>query len=263
MIRTQNGKLPGVPDQHSETLIAGGGVFAVVGGALMAVGVTEASQTHDMWTNIWFDTGLAFVVIGTVVAVIGTYLHFRRRKAPPPVETADPRAPERPTALPLPVSVRPLQPYYRQREPYRQPKTWMFEHRIGIRNPPGNPTATGVRLEWTDMSPRPANHWGYSSVVPPQPVPRQTGGDPAIGIPLTSGQEELWVIATTGTASDGTMSAGVFGVEIPPWRGMQWSFKPGDRWRFTYRITVENVPDTTFSVVMTAVDGTIRCDLEG
>jgi hypothetical protein len=36
-----------------------------------------------------------------------------------------------------------------------------------------------------------------------------------------------------------------------------------DRWRLTYRIVTDNLPDAAFSIVMTAVDGHIRCDLEG
>lgn len=45
----------------------------------MTVGVTEASQAHHMWINIWFDLGLAFVVIGLAATAIGTYLHFRSK----------------------------------------------------------------------------------------------------------------------------------------------------------------------------------------
>jgi hypothetical protein len=167
------------------------------------------------------------------------------------------------TARPAPA---PLQPRYRQREPYRQPDGGgiVVEHRVGIRNPAGNPPVANLRLEWTEMSPRPPNQYGYPSVTPPQPVPRLAGGDPALGISLPAGREELWVIASTLTASDGTMSVGAFSEDSVGgrWRGLQWRLNPGDRWRFTYRIVASQQPDIPFSIVMTAVGGQVRCDLE-
>lgn len=91
----------------------------------------------------------------------------------------------------------------------------------------------------------------------------QAGGDPAIGVPVPPGQEELWIIATTATGEDGLMTVGVFGPNRYGWRGTPWQFELHDRWRFTYRIVADNVPGKTFSVVMTPADGGIRCDLEG
>ena len=85
---------------------------------------------------------------------------------------------------------RALQPVYEQREPYRQPDEvgFMDEHRIGILNPLCNPPMISVRLEWTEMSLRPPVEGGYPSVVPPQPVPRLTGGDAGTGVPLPPGR---------------------------------------------------------------------------
>jgi hypothetical protein len=156
----------------------------------------------------------------------------------------------------------PLAPRYLQREPYRLPNQNMFHHRIGIRNPAGNPTATGVRLQWTGMSPQPRNDLGYPPVIP-QAVPMMVGGDPAIGLLLPAGQEELWLIATTATDAQGVLTVGTFGPQRAGWHGTPWYFEPRDRWRFTYRIVSDNLPPVTFSVVMTAVGGNIRCDLEG
>jgi hypothetical protein len=138
----------------------------------------------------------------------------------------------------------------------------MIHHRIGIRNAPGNPEAVGVRVQWIEMSPRPRTDLGYPPVTP-QAVPMQAGGDPAIGVPLPPGQEELWLIATTATDESGVMTAGVFGPGRFGWHGTPWYFELHDRWRFTYRIVADNVPGRTFSVVMNAVDSRIRCDLEG
>jgi len=156
----------------------------------------------------------------------------------------------------------PLQPHYEQTAPYRLPNENMRHHRIGVRNPAGNPTATGVRLHWTGMSPLPRIDLGFPPVIP-QAVPMQRGGDPNVGISLPAGQEELWVIATTATDAEGVMTVGVFGPRRPGWHGTPWYFESHERWRFTYRIVADNLPGTTFSVVMNAVDGWIRCDLEG
>ncbi len=156
-----------------------------------------------------------------------------------------------------------LQPRYEQSPPYWVQHEHMVFHRIGIRNPAGNPEAFGVRLHWTGMSPRPRTDLGFPPVIP-QAVPTLGGGDPGIGISLPAGQEELWVIATTATDAQGVMTVGAF---YPGWRsgwrGTPWYFEPDDRWRFSYRIVAENLPGSAFSIVMTAADGHIRCDLEG
>jgi len=156
----------------------------------------------------------------------------------------------------------PLEPHYEQIAPYRLPNANMIHHRIGIRNPSGNPEAVGVRVQWIEMSPRPRTDLGFPPVIP-LAVPMRAGGDPNIGISLPPGQEELWVIATTATDENGAMTVGVFGPDRIGWHGTPWYFELHDRWRFTYRIMADVVPGRAFSVVMNAVDGGIRCDLEG
>jgi hypothetical protein len=162
-----------------------------------------------------------------------------------------------------------LQPQYGGAVRYRHLTGNMTEHRIGLRNPPGNPPATGVRLEWTEMTPRPGlqnAQWEKWQPAIPSAVPRVTGGDPAIGVSLPPGREEVWVAVTTGTASDGTMS----GVEFGPaqgssrgnWHGLLWELESGGQWRLTYRIVTDNLPACTFSLVITAEDGKIECRLE-
>jgi hypothetical protein len=167
---------------------------------------------------------------------------------------------------PLPSVAPPaqLQPRYEQREPYlhRPVGEHMTQHRIGIHNPKENQMVTGVRLQWIEMSPRPRVDLGYPPSIP-SAVPMLNGGDATIGISLPPGRQELWMIISTGTGSDGIMSAGVFAPGYRPWYGTPWQFEQDDRWRFTYRIVADNLPNATFSVVMTAVDGHIRCDLEG
>ena len=125
---------------------------------------------------------------------------------------------------------------------YRQRYEHMFEHRVGIRNPRRNVTATGVQLQWTGMSPCPDIDLGYPPVFP-QRVPMLTGGDPNIGISIPAGQLELWVIVSTATDSDGVMTAGVFGREHGKFQGTPWRFEPDDRWRLNYRIVADNLPE--------------------
>jgi hypothetical protein len=154
----------------------------------------------------------------------------------------------------------PLEARYDQSEPYlhETPQEWIFEHRIGIHNPRGNQMAAHVRLEFVDMSPRPRD-------LPPDTpyaVPMLKGGDERIGISLPPGEQEYWVIGSTATGSDGTMSAGPFTTRDPRWRGTPWQYDPTYPWRLRYRIVTDDAPAAGFSVVMMAVDGRIRCQIE-
>ena len=59
------------------------------------------------------------------------------------------------------------------------------------------------------------------------------------------------------------MNAGAFAAPDYRWRGLPWRFDPDERWRLSYEIVCEGRPDVEFSVVMTAADGQIRCELQG
>ena len=59
------------------------------------------------------------------------------------------------------------------------------------------------------------------------------------------------------------MNAGGFAVPDQRWRGLPWRFDPDERWRLSYQIVCDGRPDVEFSIVVTAEDGHIRCDLEG
>ncbi len=165
----------------------------------------------------------------------------------------------------------PLVPRYDQSLPYRRASTVMgeykTEHHVGIRNPDGNPVVTGVRLEWTAISPQPrvANPDWLPMI--PCAVPKDTGGDPAIGIDLSPGRQELWGPISTWIGPDGLMAAREFADGYATTRGdpsgFPYRLQPGDRLRFTYRIVADNLPHVIFSLVVTAADGHIQCDLEG
>jgi hypothetical protein len=97
-------------------------------------------------------------------------------------------------------------------------------------------------------------------------VPRDTGGDAAIGIDLPAGRQELWAPISTWIAPDGWMVVREFPSGYPTTRGdptgFPYGLQPGDRLRFTYRIVADNLPHATFSLVVAAADGHIQCDLE-
>ncbi len=236
-----------------------------IGTICIGIGVAQVGAKADLWRNAWILTGGGAVVASVLLAWWGLTLHVAQRYAEshwyPEPQAQQPSTVAKATSG---TAQAPLQPRYEQREPYvREPvAAFMSVHRIGIYNPNKNKTATSVRLRWIEMSPRPRTNLGYPPTIP-SAVPMLQGGDANIGISLPPGQEELWVIASTGTGGDGTMSAGVFSPEYRPWWGTPWQFKPDDRWRLMYRIVADNLPDVTFSIVMTAVEGHIRCDLEG
>jgi len=156
-----------------------------------------------------------------------------------------------------------LQPRYGQAPPYRftVSNSNVVEHRIGIRNPGSHP-AKRVRMELIELEPFP-RHDGRHPPVVPYAVPMLQGGDEHIGISILPGREELWRVGYSGTGSDGVMSAAGFAVYDQRWRGLVWQFDPDERWRFTYRIAFDGGPDVEFSLVVTADNGHIRCDLEG
>jgi hypothetical protein len=247
--------------------VAFAGIPLVIGGICIAIGVDQvgAKPKADLWQNAWFLGGVSGVALGILFAWWGLTLFVAHRHA----ENhwcPDPQAhPSNIPARVVPTTRQaPLQPRYEQREPYlhRLEDMLMSEHHIGIHNPTENQTATGVRLQWIEMFPRPRIDTGHPPEIP-RAVPMLGGGEATIGISLPPGRQELWVIGSTGTGGDGVMRVGVFSPDVWPWRGLPWQFEPNDRWRFTYRIVADNLPDAIFSVVMTAVDGHIRCDLEG
>ena len=247
-------------DEGSSPLRIGYGLVSFV--ALVVAFVGYVAHPHHPGAVWWLLAAVAVIAVWALLEMVRWHvLHNRLQRRLAEYEPA--RNTPLPMAEPEPRALRPV---YRQREPYRQPDEIgiAVEHRLGIRNPSGNSPVTGVRLEWTEMAPRPTTEGGYPPVVPPQPVPRLEGGDPGIGITLPPGHEEFWVIATTTTSSDGSMRVGMFsqGSMAGRFRGMLWRFDPGKRWRLTYRIVADKQAPVEFSVVMTAVDGQVRCDVE-
>ena len=62
----------GAADSHSSALIGAGAVMVTVGGVFMAV------APRSVWSNVWFDAGFGFLVVGLIVAAVGLYFNFRK-----------------------------------------------------------------------------------------------------------------------------------------------------------------------------------------
>jgi hypothetical protein len=172
----------------------------------------------------------------------------------------------KPPVLESPDEPSPLQPLYDQSSTYHHPmgtQDWIIEHRVGVFNPLGQ-EARRVRMYLVRMEPKPRNVLApqYEPVIP-YTVRLQGGGDPSAGQTINPGQQELWIIGYTGTGSTGIMNAGGFAVPDQRWRGLPWRFDPDERWRLYYQIACDGRPDVEFSIVVTAEEGHIRCDLEG
>jgi hypothetical protein len=64
-------------------------VEIVAGGALVGVGLNEASDTNQLWTNLWFDIGLPLMIVAIAFGVHASMTaRFRR---PPPVASGSDR----------------------------------------------------------------------------------------------------------------------------------------------------------------------------
>jgi hypothetical protein len=179
--------------------------YGLVSVALTVAGVVIFAAQHHLRGLGWLLAAVAVVAVWALMEML--LWRIRHNRLQGKLDEAEARLNAPPAVEPGPAA---LQPHYEQSPPYRLPNEHMLHHRIGIRNPAGNPTAHRVRLQWAGMSPQPRIDLGYPPVTP-QAVPMVAGGDPAIGISLPPGQEELWLIATTATDSEGTMTVGTFG----------------------------------------------------
>lgn len=187
-----------------------------------------------------------------------------------------------------------LQARCEQRSPYEtalqtnSSEYSLVEHYLGIYNPPGYAAAQHVRLRLLSVT-----QWsGTDRMEGPTPrthaVPMRIGGDPRIGITLRPGQEEFWRIGYSGSVSDGSMTV-TFADPEETFTGPSWKFDPirrwqmasqtvgpdqatanpalafehDEHWRLEYEIVADNATPAQVGVVVTAVDGHIKCQLEG
>lgn len=72
-----------------------GTAAAVIGLALMTIGVTRLSSAQSVWDSVWFDAGLGLLAVGALLLLWALVLFLsRRRGAMATVDRAAPQAKE-------------------------------------------------------------------------------------------------------------------------------------------------------------------------
>jgi hypothetical protein len=95
---------------------------------------------------------------------------------------------------------------------------WATQHLIGVTNPAG--PACRARMTAERMMPSPRNNPPYPMVRPrfPHLVPPRDEGNPAAGLTIGLGEEEVWSIGFTAVGSDGQAHASKFLPDRMRWR---------------------------------------------
>ena|SRR5215472_595180 len=65
-----------------------GTAAAVIGLALMTIGVTRLSASQSVWSSVWFDAGLGLLAIGALLLIWSLVLFLTRRREPPGASAA-------------------------------------------------------------------------------------------------------------------------------------------------------------------------------
>jgi hypothetical protein len=132
-------------------------------------------------------------------------------------------------------------------------------HFVGVANPAGQPERR-ARMFAESMSPYPRIRTSYG-VDPafPHAVPPESGGTPAAGLVIGPGQEQSWYIGNTLKGGDGKVNVYKFFSDT----GAAWELGPHERWRISYRISCDGMPDKPFSIVIAAEGGGVVVRLEG
>lgn len=91
-------------DKHTAAFWTGGAALIAAGGIFIAVTALEPTKKPGtVWANSWFDLGFALVMLGLLVTIIGTVLHFIKEAEPtsaPPSVTLDESKLSRPPLTP-------------------------------------------------------------------------------------------------------------------------------------------------------------------
>ena len=101
--------------------LAFGTAAAVIGLALMTIGVTRSAPNADLLNNAWFDGGLGLLLLG-VLLLLWALLLFLRRRREPRSSAESPAGPSGPDA-----ETEAVRGYYAERE--RLFKLWEREER--------------------------------------------------------------------------------------------------------------------------------------
>jgi hypothetical protein len=133
-------------------------------------------------------------------------------------------------------------------------------HFVGVQNPAGQPERR-ARITAEGMDPYPQNRSQFASVEPrfSHPVPPESGGAAGAGRVIGPGQEQSWYLGQTWIRGDGKVSVSRFFSVTDA----DWLLDPDERWRISYRIECDGVPDKQFSVVIAVEDSELVVRLEG
>jgi hypothetical protein len=147
--------------------------------------------------------------------------------------------------------------YYTRKAPLAGGRVTL--HFVGVTNPAGQPERRAhMSAEGMNPYPRKRSVFGVDPAFPHAVAP-ESGGTAAAGLLIGPGQEQSWFIGNTWTRGDGKISAYEFFSDT----SADWELGPDERWRISYRITCDGMPDKPFSIVIAAERGEGVGRLEG
>jgi hypothetical protein len=106
--------------------LALGTASAVIGLALMTIGVSRSAPGRDLLTSLWFDSGLGLLTVGALLLLLalGLYLARRRSETKAPAQESPPQGTQ---ATPADNMTEAIRGYYSERE--RMMKVWDRQER--------------------------------------------------------------------------------------------------------------------------------------
>ena len=112
--------------------LAFGTAAAVIGLALMTIGVSRSAPGGDLLTSLWFDSGLGILAVGALLLLLALWLYLARRRveAKAPAHDSSPQAAQ---ATPADKNTEAIRGYYSERE--RIMKMWDRQERNRQRKP--------------------------------------------------------------------------------------------------------------------------------
>ena len=106
--------------------LAFGTAAAVIGLALMTIGVSRSAPGGDLLRSLWFDSGLGVLAVGALLLLLALWLYLARRRveAQAPAQDSSPQAEQ---ATPADKNTEAIRGYYSERE--RIMKMWDRQER--------------------------------------------------------------------------------------------------------------------------------------
>ena len=106
--------------------LAFGTAAAVIGLALMTIGVSRSAPGGDLLRSLWFDSGLGVLAVGALLLLLALWLYLARRRveAQAPAQDSSPQGEQ---ATPADKNTEAIRGYYSERE--RIMKMWDRQER--------------------------------------------------------------------------------------------------------------------------------------